>query len=126
MKIEYCLRCNSTKLEMGVIYEYSQYKIEPMRVHWKVAPHLRADSAPVAVIICKSCGHIELVLHDYANIDSRQHRCPHCRAVYYYHLDAEYETHSLKCQNCGKSFQIEDSRKIEDVFDAIEEDLQEE
>ena len=97
-----------------------------MRVHWKVAPHLRADSAPIAAIICKSCGHIELVLRDYTNIDPRQHQCPHCRAIYYYQHDAVDDTNSVECQNCALEFQIEDSTKIEDVFDEIEENLKEE
>ncbi|TFG99435.1 hypothetical protein E4H12_02785 [Candidatus Thorarchaeota archaeon] len=126
MKIEYCLRCNSTKLEEGVIYEYTpQHFVEPIRVHWKVALHIRADSAPIKAIVCKSCGHIELVIHDYAKIDPHQYQCPHCRATYYYHLDAESDTHSVKCQNCGKKFEIqeEDSR---DIVDVIEDELQEE
>ena len=126
MKIKHCLRCNSTKLEKGVIYNYgTRHYLEPIAVHWKVAPHLRADSAPIAAIICKSCGHIELLIQEYANIDPRQYQCPHCKAIYYYHLDWDDDPYSLICQNCDKSFQIETSSKIEDIFDEIEEDLEE-
>jgi len=97
-----------------------------MKVHWKVAPHLRAGSAPVAAIICKSCGHIELVLRDYANIDPHQHRCPHCRAIYYYRLTETDGPQSFTCQNCGKNFQVQDPEKFNDIIDEIEENLREE
>jgi transposase-like protein len=97
-----------------------------MKVHWKIAPHIRADSAPITAIVCKSCGHVELIILNYANIDPHQQQCPHCRAIYYYVRDATDGTQSVTCQNCGKDFQIEDSRNIENVFDEIEEDLLEE
>ena len=127
MKIEHCLRCNSKKLERGVIYEYASNSFpSPMRVHWKLAPHIRADSAPITAIVCKSCGHIELTILKYENIDPIQYKCPHCKAIYYYKLPLEEDTPSVECQNCGKVFQIEDSKEFEDVFDEIEKDLQKE
>lgn len=126
MKIEHCLRCNSRNLERGVIYGYApNASPEPMKIHWKVAPHLRAGSAPINAIIRKSCGHIELVIHGYANIKPHQYRCPHYNTKYYYHLAEGSDTHSVKCQNCGKNFQIQDENS-RDIVDVIEEELGEE
>ena len=97
-----------------------------MEVHWKIAPHLMADSAPIEAIVCKSCGHIELMIQNYSFIDPQQYQCPHCRAIYYYRLDAEDDEHIVECQNCGENFDVVTPREREDMLDEIEENLLEE
>jgi transcription elongation factor Elf1 len=121
MKFEHCLRCNSKNLEKGVIFDYSYGKYrDPMEVNWKIAPHIRGDSAPIEAIICKSCGHIELVISNYSFKDPHQYQCPHCNAIYYYMLDSDDETQIVECQNCGKKFTIE----TDDVLDEIEKEFE--
>ena len=125
MKFENCLRCGSSKLEEGRIFQYYQrHPAEPMRVHWKIAPHIRAQSAPLAVIICKSCGHVELAIESHAFIDLTRYQCPHCKAIYYYRLDPEDDLHIVECQNCGEDFEVEEPGENEDFLDAIEKDLE--
>ena len=126
MKIDHCLRCNSSKLEKGIIFDYAYHRgrgSEPMKVHWKIAPHIRGESAPIEAIVCKTCGHIELMIQNYSFIDPHQYQCPHCRAIYYYRLDAEDNEYIVECQNCGENFEVEDPRESEDMLDEIEEDL---
>ncbi|TFH06646.1 MAG: hypothetical protein E4H14_10390 [Candidatus Thorarchaeota archaeon] len=126
MKITHCLRCQSTNLQEGTIYEYAQnYYVEPMRIHWKAKPNIMADSAPLSAIVCKACGHIELVIDPYIAQEPCQHQCPHCKAVYYYRIADEAIHYKVKCQNCGKEFQIQEKNESKDVLDAIEEDLRE-
>ncbi|KXH77183.1 MAG: hypothetical protein AM326_05580 [Candidatus Thorarchaeota archaeon SMTZ-45] len=66
MNIRHCLRCGSTDLQAGVIYDYREYGKPQISFHWKPESILGMDSVSLHAILCKFCGHTELV----ANIDA--------------------------------------------------------
>jgi predicted Zn finger-like uncharacterized protein len=128
VRIRTCLRCGGTDLQKGVIYEYFQYGKELMEFYWR--PESKAeDSIPLYAILCKSCGHTELVADPDGFIKFTKLACPHCKAIYAYRINEELSPATVRCSNCNKEFEVyssETTTESDVLIDEIEKDLLEE
>jgi len=127
MKIRTCLRCGSTNLQKGVIYEYYYPSTKsPMTFNWISDQKDEFDSTPLEAILCKSCGHVELVVDSDSLIEYTRLTCPHCKAMYSYRIKTEEYPIKVRCSNCNKEFNVysrQASSKSDELIDAIEKDL---
>jgi predicted Zn finger-like uncharacterized protein len=125
VKIKTCLRCGSTDLQNGVIYEYFQFGKSLMEFQWK--PESKAeDSVPLFAILCKSCGHNELAVDPDVFIKLTKLACPHCKAIYSYRIKEDSSPNIVKCANCNKEFEIypvQTAAKSDRLIEEIEKDL---
>jgi len=127
--IRTCLRCGSTELQNGFIYDYRQPVQVQMTFHWKPESTVESDSIPLFAILCKSCGHIELIANTEIFIPPTIRACPHCKATYSYRIKEELSPTIVRCANCGKEFKIHSAQtavKSDGLIDEIEKDLLEE
>jgi phage FluMu protein Com len=106
-----CLRCGSTDLQPGVIYDCWQYGKTQLAFEWNVGRHLGPDSVPLNAIICKSCGHTELIASMDAFIPSTRRECPYCKAIYSYREKDESAPNVVRCYNCNNEFEIYPPKK---------------
>ncbi len=111
MKPSQCLRCGSTDLQYGVIYDYWEAGKSRMTFNWKRESALGPDYVPLEAILCKSCGHIELIADFEVFIPKTRRECPHCHALYSYRLDLEQSQNTVRCPNCNKEFIIYPPKK---------------
>jgi len=126
MKIRTCIRCGGTNLQRGVIYDYYPYGKSQMTVHWTSDPKTEFDSTPLLAVVCKDCGHAELVVDPDVFIESTRLTCPHCKAIYSYRIRAEEIPLKVRCANCNKEFKVysrQSEAKSNELIDAIEKDL---
>lgn len=102
-----CLRCGKTNLILGVIYDYSYREKAPLTFQVKSEAFYGGKPITINAILCKSCGHTELV-GDLSEIVPPKHRvCPHCKASYSYKEQDEALLGVVRCYNCSKEFAIE-------------------
>ncbi len=111
MTDRYCLRCGSTKLQPGVIYDHFQVSREQLMVHWKSNSVFGGDAVLLHAIVCMSCGHTELVADLGIYAPSTRYECPHCKTVYAYYEKDEISPNVVRCQNCNKTFKIPAPKK---------------
>jgi len=111
MNTRHCLRCGSTNLQAGIIYDYWQYGKTNLTFHWKPETPFGVDSLPLHAVLCKSCGHVELIANLDAFIPTTRRECPHCKAIYSYRQEYEISPNIVKCQNCHKTFKIYPPKK---------------
>ncbi|MFW9957411.1 MAG: MJ0042-type zinc finger domain-containing protein [Candidatus Odinarchaeota archaeon] len=128
MKIRSCLRCGSTNLQKGVIYDYYYYLTSktPLTFNWLSDQKEEFESTPLEAILCKSCGHVELVVDADSLIEYTRLTCPHCKAIYSYRIKAEESPIKVRCANCNKEFKVysrQSEAKSDELIDAIEKDL---
>ncbi len=99
-----CLRCGKTNLMLGVIYDYSHREKAPITFQSKSEVFYGGKPIVLNAILCKSCGHTELVA-DLSEVSSpKRYVCPHCKASYSYKVQ---DLGVVKCYNCNKEFTIE-------------------
>lgn len=106
MKKRTCLRCGSMDLYTGVIFDQTQYAKSPLIFRRKSELQSGPDYVPLNAILCKTCGHIELLANPGSFIQPRRRECPHCGAIYSYRIEDEILTNVVRCYNCNKEFGI--------------------
>jgi len=102
-----CLRCRSTDLKLGVIYDYSHNEKAPLTFQSKSEAFYGGKPITTNAILCKACGHIELVADLSEVLPPKRRACPYCKAVYSYKEREEALLGMVKCYNCGKEFALE-------------------
>ena len=102
-----CLRCGGTDLKLGVIYDYSIRDKNPLTFQSKSEAFYGGKPITTNAILCKSCGHIELVADLSDILPPKRRACPYCKAVYSYKEQEEALLGLVKCFNCGKEFSLE-------------------
>ncbi|MDH4213035.1 MAG: hypothetical protein OEV85_03860 [Candidatus Thorarchaeota archaeon] len=128
MKSRSCLRCGNANLQSGVIFEYHYYPHlkSPMEFTRISDQKDELDSTPLEAILCKSCGHVELVVNADSLIEYTRLTCPHCKAIYSYRMKTEEFPIKVRCANCNKEFKVysrQSEAKSDELIDAIEKDL---
>lgn len=101
-----CLRCGSIDLQAGVIYDSEKFSKSPLMFRWKLESSFGTDMVLLDAILCKSCGHTELVVD--IEVFLRPKKCPSCGASYRYSKEKIKEG-TVACQNCGNLFLIQGS-----------------
>ncbi len=108
-----CLRCGKTDLKLGVIYDYSYREKAPITFQPKSEFFYGGKPITISAILCKSCGHTELVA-DLSEIKPpKRYVCPHCNASYTYKEQDEAILGIIRCYNCNKEFTIEPDKEDE-------------
>lgn len=102
-----CLRCGSTDIHLGFIPAYRT----PLYFQFYPEFYNIEDPVKIHAILCKSCGHIELVADPTSIIPTTKRECPHCKAVYEYRMENEKYPDVFSCQNCGKEFEVSPPKK---------------
>ena len=120
IKITKCIRCGRTDIRQGVLSTYVYPQLE-YDITWKPKSPDKIEEQEIIAILCKSCGHIELVSANTMIGQKVQRECPYCRACYIYRIPVDTYEKVVECQNCGKKFGI----KIDDVLDEIEKEFEE-
>ena len=121
-----CLRCGGTDLILGVIYDYALHDKSPLTFQPGTDTSFWRESITINAILCKSCGHTELVASPSAFLTAKRRTCPHCKAVYSYREQDEVILGVVRCHNCNKEFEIEDDDNADDILEVIKDDLLEE
>lgn len=122
MEIEHCLRCGSTDIHFGSLsIDTTMISL----IQWKSKSARFLGDVIVNGILCKFCGHIELVADSEIIGPKSRQTCPHCKASYSYDMRNIVEG-EVVCQNCTKRFPVIYAEKPTDIIDAIEQDLREE
>ena len=89
---------------LGVIYDYSYREKNPITFQSKSEAFYGGTPIAINAILCKSCGHTELV-GDLSEVrPPKRSKCPHCKAVYSYKEQGEALLGVVTCFNCGKEF----------------------
>lgn len=107
MKKGTCLRCGSTDLKLGIIYDYSYREKNPITFQSKSESFYGGKPITINAILCKSCGHTELVADLSEVRPPKRRKCPHCKAVYSYKEKEDVILGLVTCHNCGKEFATE-------------------
>lgn len=102
METTTCLRCGNTDIHLGFIPIYRS------QLYFQFYPEMYSTEEPVRIhaILCKSCGHIELIGDPAAFIPTTKRECPHCKAMYAYRKENERYPNVFTCQNCGRKFEV--------------------
>ena len=102
-----CLRCESTDLTLGVIYDYFHQTKAPITFQAKSEVFYGGKPTAINAILCKSCGHTELVADLSEFMPPKRRVCPHCKASYSYQEQGDAVLGLVKCFNCNNEFEIE-------------------
>jgi hypothetical protein len=92
---------------LGVIYDYSYHDKAPLTFQSKSEAFYGGKPITMNAILCKSCGHTELVADLSEFMPSKRRVCPYCKAIYSYKEQDEVLLGIVKCYNCSKEFAIE-------------------
>ena len=111
MTSRHCLRCGSTDLLSGVIYERDEYGRNVLRFQWKPDSVWEPDSVKLNAIMCKSCGYTELIADLDVFIPKVERECPHCKKIYAYREEDKIGEDLVKCPYCEKKFKIHPPKK---------------
>jgi len=118
MAMTRCIRCGGADIYRGRLpigsFPYTD------EIIWKSESPEMIEDERIVAILCKSCGHIELIAESNLIGQKVQQKCPFCKAQYAYRLPTDTYEKTVECQNCGKKFVI----KIDDVLDEIEKEFE--
>lgn len=120
MKITRCIRCGGTDIHLGALPN-PVYPSSTFSLTWRSDSPDNIEDQEIIAILCKSCGHIELISASTMIGQKVQRECPHCHAHYIYRIPEDTYEKVVECQNCGRTFEI----KIDDVLDEIEKEFEE-
>ncbi len=118
MTITRCIRCGGEDIHRGRLPTDNFPYINELI--WKSESPDMIEDERIVAILCKSCGHIELVAASNMIGQKIQRKCPHCKAQYAYRIPTDTYEKVVECQNCGKKFGI----KVDDVLDEIEKEFE--
>lgn len=102
-----CLRCGSTDLIPGVIYDSMEYGKRSLTFEWTPDKAWNTSSVPLNAILCKSCGNTELIANLDIFIPTTRRECPHCKRIYAYREEDEISLNTVRCPYCGSAFRID-------------------
>ncbi len=122
MRISNCLRCGSTDIHPGILPINRGLFID--EIMWKSKNPEMVEDESVIAVLCKSCGHIELIASSAMIGTMVQQTCPYCNATYTYRIPAGESRIIVTCQNCSRKLIIRTETANEDIIDQIEEELE--